>query len=199
MKNLLFCTYSVLGVIKKPSHFCKGLIIKYRGLDSNQRPSGYEPKDSILSNHFTYLLRYKFVKSCSKSYFDFRLICFTNIDVFYWLQRYLICNTPKQSQISILNIVKKKITKCCTYVVPKIKKLRHKSQLSPLYLEPGSNRHSRKNWILNPARLPIPPSRLSKLDCKFIIFFYQNLKKNTKLFNNCIINFKFAHYKQQHN
>ncbi len=27
-----------------------------------------------------------------------------------------------------------------------------------LYPEPGSNRHSRRNWCLRPARLPIPPS-----------------------------------------
>ena len=26
-----------------------------------------------------------------------------------------------------------------------------------LYPRPGSNRHSRKNRILNPARLPVPP------------------------------------------
>ena len=30
-----------------------------------------------------------------------------------------------------------------------------------LYLGPGSNRHSRKNRILNPARLPVPPPRHS--------------------------------------
>ncbi len=27
-----------------------------------------------------------------------------------------------------------------------------------MYPEPGSNRHSRRNWFLRPARLPIPPS-----------------------------------------
>ena len=31
-----------------------------------------------------------------------------------------------------------------------------------LYLGRESNPHSRKNWILNPARLPVPPPRLEK-------------------------------------
>ena len=31
-----------------------------------------------------------------------------------------------------------------------------------LYLERESNPHFRRNWILNPARLPIPPSRQNK-------------------------------------
>jgi hypothetical protein len=50
-----------------------------------------------------------------------------------------------------------KIAKCCTYVVPEIKKPKRKLRLSLVYSRWESNPHFRRNWILNPARLPVPP------------------------------------------
>ena len=48
-----------------------------------------------------------------------------------------------------------------------------------LYLGWESNPHFRRNWILNPARLPIPPPRLRgvKMDCKSKLFQFTAHKK----------------------
>ena len=51
---------------------------------------------------------------------------------------------------------------------------------SLLYLGWESNPHSRKNWILNPARLPIPPPRLES--SKVINYLFDLIKIN----NNAI-------------
>ena len=48
------------------------------------------------------------------------------------------------------------------------------------YLGWESNPHSRKNWILNPARLPIPPPRLE--GSKVINYLFDLIKIN----NNAI-------------
>ena len=51
---------------------------------------------------------------------------------------------------------------------------------SKQYLGWESNPHSRKNWILNPARLPIPPPRLE--GSKVINYLFDLIKIN----NNAI-------------
>ena len=62
-----------------------------------------------------------------------------------------------------------------------------------MYLGPGSNRHSRKNRILNPARLPVPPPRHS-----FRLSGLQRYKQNSNqtILYELYINLILAKFKE---
>lgn len=64
-------------------------------------------------------------------------------------------------------------------VVPKTKKLRHISQLSLSVLEAGIEPALQRNWILNPARLPVPPLEQLKIGLQNYKIFSFNSQKIT--------------------
>ena len=69
------------------------------------------------------------------------------------------------------------------------KKKRTISDSLSLYPDPGSNRDGLPHWCLRPARLPIPPSGHSFLNCECkSIGFFSNMQAFLKIFYRNIHN-----------